>query len=103
MNVFGRKTTSDRTDIAGDPAMRHGGAAPAEPQIDLEELWLPSNAKSRKSVEQLLSERGHVTEEQLTQARQVQSQTPGKSITQILLTMNSVAIVIRNRYRTPSR
>src|SRR5262245_20452448 len=46
-------------------------------------------ARSRKSVESLLLERKHITEEQLLQAKQVQSQTPGKTVAQILLTMNA--------------
>jgi len=54
------------------------------------ELWSPSEGSAaRKSVEQLLLERGHITEEQLAQARTVQSQTPGKSLPQILQTMNA--------------
>src|SRR3954468_23919579 len=54
-------------------------------------LWAPAQAKARKGVEDLLLERGHVSEEQLVQAKGVQSQTPGKSIAQILLTMNAAS------------
>src|SRR5438067_228320 len=57
----------------------------------VEQLWAPAQAKARKAVEQLLLERGHVSEDQLAQARQVQSQTPGKSIPQIFLTMNAAS------------
>jgi len=52
-------------------------------------LWAPETSRVRKSVEQLLLERGHIAQEQLAQARQVQSQTPGKGIAQILLTMSA--------------
>jgi type IV pilus assembly protein PilB len=60
-----------------------------DPPAEMEALWAPEQAKVRTTVEQLLLERGHIQEEQLTQAKQVQSQTPGKTITQILLTMNA--------------
>ena len=42
---------------------------------DLEAIWTPTTAKVRKSVEQLLQERGQINEEQLAQARVVQAQT----------------------------
>ena len=75
--MFGRKPTSSA----------------AVEQIDDEqndnELWQPSEATQRKTIDRLLLERGHITEEQLTQALGVQAQTPGKSLTQILLTMNA--------------
>jgi len=57
----------------------------------LEPLWQPEASRARKSVEQLLMERGQITEEQLTQAKSVQAQTPGKAISQILLTMNAAS------------
>lgn len=76
----------------------NGNAAIEEPQglseetlPEIESIWTPTQAKARKSVEQLLLERGHINEEQLAQARGVQSQTPGKSIAQILLTMNAAS------------
>ena len=56
---------------------------------DLESLWQPVQAKERTSVDQLLLERGQITEEQLDQARKVQQQTPGKTLAQVLLTMNA--------------
>ena len=75
---------------------------PDDPPVELEALWTPpaatapvpdttigSRSRTRKTVEQLLLERGQIAEEQLAQARNVQSQTPGKSLTQILLTMNA--------------
>src|SRR5688572_15431984 len=56
---------------------------------ELESLWEPTQAReARKSVEQILLERGHVSDDQLLQARNVQSQTPGKSLAQVLQTMN---------------
>lgn len=55
-----------------------------------EPLWSPEPASStRSSVESLLLARGQITDEQLAQARSVQQQTPGKTIAQILLTMNA--------------
>jgi type IV pilus assembly protein PilB len=57
--------------------------------LEVEQLWSPDRASVRKSVEALLLERKQITEEQLTQARSVQQQTPGKTLAQILLTMNA--------------
>src|SRR5437867_2149894 len=56
-----------------------------------ESLWEPVQAPTRKSVEQLLLERGQITEEQLDQARKVQSQSAGKSLAQVLHTMNAAS------------
>src|SRR5438045_1377920 len=78
--MFGRR---NETAEASKAAWRDDRAA--------EQLWSPTAAKTRKSIEQLLLERGHITEEQLTQAKTVQSQTPGKSLTQVLLTMNAAS------------
>jgi type IV pilus assembly protein PilB len=64
-------------------------AIATEEQVDLEQLWSPEPATARKSVEALLLQRGQITEEQLAQARSVQQQTPGKTLAQILLTMNA--------------
>jgi type IV pilus assembly protein PilB len=79
-NRFGRKPTSDTK-----------GATAVVDNDEPEQLWAPptSSAKVRKSVEQLLLERGQINEDQLTQAKNVQAQTPGKSIVQILLTMSA--------------
>lgn len=61
-----------------------------EAGVDLDTLWQPSAATAaRKSVEGLLLERGHITEAHVVQARGVAAQTPGKTIAQILLTMNA--------------
>jgi type IV pilus assembly protein PilB len=99
--MFGRKTTSV---AQADPAVDHGD--------ELEQLWQPAQATQRKSVEALLLERGQVTEEQLTQARAVQAQTPGKTLAQILLTMNAatdaqilsaLAETLGLKYETPEK
>ncbi len=58
---------------------------------DIVQVFTPKTARQRKSIEQLLLDRALITEEQLVQARQVQSQTPGKQISQILLTMNAAS------------
>src|SRR5258705_5889120 len=72
------KDDSGNLEIPADPLAAHGDA-----------LYTPKEKSSRKSVEQLLMERGLINEEHLLQAKTVQSQTPGKSIAQILLTMNA--------------
>src|SRR5207302_748610 len=64
------------------------GAAGGE---ELDQLWSPSTSNVRKSVEQLLLERGHISEEQLAQAKTVQAQTPGKTLAHVLLTMNAAS------------
>jgi type IV pilus assembly protein PilB len=77
--MFNRRTTS----------------LPAAPETtdeslpDLDQLWRPAASSARQSVESLLLERGQISEEQLAQARSVQTQTPGKSLAQILLSMNA--------------
>jgi type IV pilus assembly protein PilB len=58
---------------------------------EFEQLWAPEKTKARKSVDALLLERGVVNEEQLAQARNVAAQTPGKSLAQILQTMNAAS------------
>jgi type IV pilus assembly protein PilB len=87
--MFGRRTTSDS--LPPDPASLTPANDLVDAPAEVEALWSPQDATVRKSVEQLLLERGHIQEEQLTQAKQVQSQTPGKTITQILLTMNAAS------------
>src|SRR5215212_5930864 len=86
--MFGRRSTNPDQSPTEETSMQ-----PANDLVDapaaFEQLWSPTQATARKSVEQLLLERGQVSEEQLTQAKQVQSQTPGKSLTQVLLTMNA--------------
>src|SRR3954468_20735976 len=87
--MFGRKPTAENLppDVNDLPPANDLVDAPPE----IEALWSPTEGTARKSVEQLLLERGQIQEEHLTQAKQVQSQTPGKTITQILLTMNSAS------------
>src|SRR5947209_14780674 len=93
--MFGRRSNSTATDTAPEQelaAVTDAETAPPPPPIDdVVQLFTPKKERPRKSVEQLLLERGQVTEEQLAQAKQVQSQTPGKQIAQILLTMNAAS------------
>jgi type IV pilus assembly protein PilB len=92
MSMFGRRqTTAERPPATAGAPNRPPADDLVDPPADLEPLWAPEQAKVRKPVEQLLIERGLIQEEQLTQARTVQSQTPGKTITQILLTMNAAS------------
>jgi len=111
--MFGRKTTTERSAATGElrPAPSRKPVAGADAG-DADELWSPVSAESRKSVEQLLLQRGQISEEQLTQARQVQTQSSGKSIVQILLTMSAategqilsaVAEVNRLTYEVPEK
>jgi type IV pilus assembly protein PilB len=79
--MFGKRTTSEADQET----------AVLDQATELEPLWSPASARTRKTVDQLLLERGQITEEQLVQARTVQSQTPGKTIPQILMTMNAVS------------
>ncbi|HEX3357222.1 MAG TPA: ATPase, T2SS/T4P/T4SS family [Tepidisphaeraceae bacterium] len=82
--MFGRRNNPD---TKGAAAVEELDDAAAEP----EQLWAPadSQAKARKSIELLLLERAQINEDQLAQAKAVQAQTPGKTITQILVTMNA--------------
>jgi type IV pilus assembly protein PilB len=83
--MFGRSKST-----AEVPEPPHAGSGKSAANEEGEQLWQPVQAPTRrKSVEQILLERGHIAEDQLEQARKVQSQTPGKSLTQILLTMNA--------------
>src|SRR5205085_8868324 len=67
------------------------GEGLVSPPADVVQVFTPKKERVRKSVEQLLLERGHITEEQLAQAKSVQAQTPGKQIAQILGTMNAAS------------
>ncbi len=58
------------------------------PIEEAHELWSPPKESRRKAVDQLLLERGQITEEQLDQARQIQTKMPGKPMAQVLLSMN---------------
>ena len=80
--MFGRK---GQVEVAGP------GATVEDWPEGVEPLWAPAKASVRKSVEDLLLERGVINEAQLAQARSVQAQTPGKGLAQILLTMNAAS------------
>ncbi|WP_428940059.1 GspE/PulE family protein [Fontivita pretiosa] len=116
--MFTRRSTTQTeggaaaTAVAPPAPAPPGSASAEEAATELEQLWAPLPARARKTVEQLLLERGQITEEQLVQARNVQAQTPGKSITQILLTMNAaseaqilsaLAETLGMRFETPDR
>jgi type IV pilus assembly protein PilB len=98
--MFGRRPTHS----AAAPQPPRGCVADAPPAagddlaIDLlnepEPLWQPAAAAApqrKRSVDTLLLERGQISEEQLDQAKSVAAQTPGKSLAQILLTMNAAS------------
>jgi type IV pilus assembly protein PilB len=86
--MFGRRTQPDGAAFEPDPRQP---ADLDDGMLGAEQIWAPATARQRRSVEQLLLERGHIREDQLLQARTVQAQTPGKSIVQILLTMNAAS------------
>lgn len=77
--------------IAGSLAVETATLDATDDSSAFHSLWEPAAAAARKSVETLLLERGHINEAQLSQARQVASQTPGKTLAQILLTMNAAS------------
>ncbi|MFI5380132.1 MAG: GspE/PulE family protein [Tepidisphaerales bacterium] len=83
--MFGKRSSTAKA------VLDVGDVDGAESDLQPEAIWTPTAARARRSIEQLLLERGQVNEEQLTQARSVQSQTPGKSLAQILLTMNAAS------------
>ena len=86
--MFGRKPTSNAATALHEP---DNLAARQTADADIVPLYTPKKDRVRKSVEQLLLDRGHISEEVLLQARQVQGQTPGKQIAQVLLTMNAAS------------
>src|SRR4051812_44468369 len=91
--MFGKKgSSSDKYAIVPLEKDDTGLEIPPDPLKSHDDaLYTPSHSKARKTVEQLLLERGHINEEHLTQAKTVQAQTPGKSIAQILLTMSAAS------------
>jgi type IV pilus assembly protein PilB len=107
--MFGRsKPTTTVEQPANDPNVLHDPTVPDE----LQSLYQPSASRVKLAVEQLLLERKHITEEQLVQAKKVQSQTPGKSLAQVLLTMgaageaqilSAIADTLGLPYETPER
>jgi type IV pilus assembly protein PilB len=103
--MFGKRTTTPEPPAPGNGngngkgKAKAAAAAAAAAGDDLlladdggQSLYAPSKAvPARKSVEALLLERGQITEEHLAQAKTVQSQTPSKSLVQILLTMSAAS------------
>ncbi len=103
--MFGKRTKSDAASEAelidseesgasvvldgGDLAALGDGASGGDLREGGDELWAPRRLAHRKTITQILVERGHLTEEQLAEARSIQAQTPSKTITQILLGMNA--------------
>ena len=85
--MFGRRPTSTSQPSDAESQNTRTG----DPVGDFQSLWEPASGPARKSVEELLLERGHITEEQLDQARKVAAQTPGKTLSQILATMNAAS------------
>jgi type IV pilus assembly protein PilB len=79
--MFGRRTTISEAPAIDDRENDF--------PVEAEPLWQPESRKTRKSIEHLLLERQEITEEQLSQARSVQSQTPSRSVAQVLVTMNA--------------
>ncbi|MGE5610207.1 MAG: GspE/PulE family protein [Bacillota bacterium] len=88
--MFGIRQNHDHTTTV-PPVAQEQERTDAEHALDPEQIWTPTTARSRKSVEQLLLERGQIAEDQLAQAKAVQVQTPNKTIAQILLTMNAAS------------
>lgn len=80
--MFGRRVST-----VSEPAASVE-TTPSDNGHELELLWRPDAVPERETVESLLLARGHITEEQLDQARKVQQQTPGRSLVQILASMN---------------
>ena len=60
-------------------------------ELDPTHLWTPPKKSQRKTVDQLLLDRGQITEELLAQARLVQEKSPGKPMSQVLLSMNGAS------------
>jgi hypothetical protein len=56
-----------------------------------EMLWEPTETVARKSVADVLVDRGHLSKELLVQTRQVAAKTPGKSLVHVLLAMNAAS------------
>jgi type IV pilus assembly protein PilB len=82
--VFGRRQSGDS---AAPAAVKE---APEE-QVEAESLWQPAEHAARQSVEELLLKRGIINEDHLLQARGIASQTPGRSIPQILIGMSAAS------------
>jgi type IV pilus assembly protein PilB len=87
--MFGRKANVPAT-VESEPQPA-GEWSLVDPPSEPEHLWEPTQKSVRRSVEELLLERGHINADQLGQAKSVQAQTPGKTIAQILLTMSAAS------------
>lgn len=81
--MFGRRTPTPDA-----PTLERGAVVDDEPIVP---LWQPTATVARKSVEQLLLERGQITEAHLDQAKQLANQTPGKSLAHLLLQMHAAS------------
>ncbi|MDB5297397.1 MAG: pilB [Phycisphaerales bacterium] len=92
--MFGRRSP---TSSPAEPTPKGGAGATAPPPAVADapdavvDLWSPGQTAARRSVEQLLLERGQVSESHLVQARQVSAQTPGKTLASILLGMQAAS------------
>jgi type IV pilus assembly protein PilB len=89
MAMFGRRSTTQEPAPAAASTKPQGAEGLELIDDAVEQLWEPLQAPTRKSVEQLLLDRGHITEEQVDQAKKVKDQTPGKTLVQVLQTMNA--------------
>jgi type IV pilus assembly protein PilB len=92
--MFGRRTNSsvaEAPDQDLDSPVAGGSPTSHEAHDGFKPLWEPTRGPSRKSVDALLLERGQITEAHLAQARQVISQTPGKTLAQVLLSMSAAS------------
>ena len=94
--MFGRRTNSSVADAADQEIESTVASGPAvsasqEAPDGFKPLWEPTRGPGRKSVDALLLERGEITEAHLAQARQVISQTPGKTLAQVLLSMSAAS------------
>ena len=90
--MFGRRQTTNSGPDAEKGASGGSPSGGGDVVGEFQALWEPKTTEqAKKSVEALLLERGQISEEQLDQARKVAAQTPGKTLPQILLTMNAAS------------
>jgi type IV pilus assembly protein PilB len=110
--MFGKRSNSSSSAATAARPAAEFRMPTDDASADSDSIWQPEAPKARASVEQLLLERGHIGEDQLLQARNVQAQTPGKSIAQILLGMtaasegqilSALAETLNLPYETPDR
>src|SRR5688572_4917027 len=83
--MFGRRSTTAEAPAAAPPVTGEDASDVIVP------LYQPTKAVARKSVEQLLLERGQITEAHLAQAHQLAAQSPGKTLAQLLLQMTAAS------------